>query len=413
MALELFREATEIDADFAAAWAARAQAVIGLRETAFWGEIPMEEAHFLARENIDRALALDPELADAYVARGMLFADEYRYDEALASIEQAIAINPSLAEAWNWRGRLLSRFGRVRESRRSLLKALELDPLNGRTAFFASWVAIEFYDPEYSEQVLELIRDFPGYTEDLEQFRKTLTEPRSAEAYREISASLENSSRWQSRFDLFALKEFDESDQPPGMRYPYEFLMWQYISMNQLDKAEAQYEKLSAERRQAAINLEERSIMLAMQGACEEAIDTLDRAHNGQLRIYGMVEPDMDRSNSQLALNHAYCLRQLGRDDEATVIIEKARVYVDTLRDNADWGFSQLEAKLLVLDGDPDKAIDVLERALERYELSWKVRYDPVISTLSEHPRFVALFESVDRKIDSLRKELGMPPASI
>jgi hypothetical protein len=77
------------------------------------------------------------------------------------------------------------------------------------------------------------------------------------------------------------------------------------------------------------------------------------------------------------------------------------------------WGFGQLEAKLLILEGDSEKAIDVLERALERYELSWEVRYDPVISMLQNHPRFVVLFESIDRKIDSLRNELGMPPASI
>jgi TolB-like protein/Tfp pilus assembly protein PilF len=412
-ALELFREATEIDPDLAAAWAARAQTVIDLRETAFWGDIPAEEAHLLARNNIDKALALDPEQAEAYVARGMLLADEYHYEEALDSLEQAIAINPSLAEAWTWRGRLLYRFGRIRESKLSLLKALELDPLYARTAFFAAGVATEFYDPEYLEAVLDKSRDFPRVAEGLELFQMTLAAPLTAEAYREVITSLANEPRLQVRYDLFALKEFDESRLPLETRYPQEFLMWMYISTNQLDKATVQWEKLSEERQQADINLEERSIMLTMQGACEEAIETLDRAHDGELRIYGMVDPNMGRSNSQLALNRAFCLRQLGRDDEAAETIAKVRAYVDTLRENAEWGFAQLETKLLILEGQTEKALDLLEQATGRFELDWSVRYDPIIFTLSGHPRFVALFDTIDRNIDSLRNELGIPPASI
>jgi TolB-like protein/Tfp pilus assembly protein PilF len=410
-ALELFRQATEIDPGLAAAWAARAQTVIDLRETAFWGDIPAEEAHLLARNNIDKALALDPNQAEAYVAQGMLFADEYRYEEALASLEKAIAINPSLAEAWTWRGRLLYRFGRIKESKRSLLKALELDPLQQRTAFFAVSMATEFYDPDYFRIALEKSQNFPEFAERLEIFRKTRNAPLTAAAYREVTAGLEDVPHWKARFDLSALKEFDAPRLSEGTRYPQEFIMWMYISTNQLDKAEAQYRALSDERQQANINLEERSIMLTMQGACEEAIEMLDRAHEGQLRIYGMVDPNMNRSNSQLALNRAYCLRQLGRDSEAADIIARVGEYVDTLRENAEWGFAQLETKLLILEGEPEKALDVLEQAMERFELRWSVRYDPIISTLSNHPRYQALFGSIDRRIDALREELGMPPA--
>jgi TolB-like protein/Flp pilus assembly protein TadD len=412
-ALELFREATRIDPGLAAAWAARAQTVIDLRETAFWGDIPAEEAHLLARSNIDKALALDPGQAEAYVAQGMLYADEYRYEEALVSLEQAIAINPSLAEAWTWRGRLLYRFGRIKESKQSLLRAVELDPLYARTAFFAAGVAREFYDPEYMGDVIEMSREFPEISERLELFVKMLPLPESAEAYREVSASLGEFPFMQARYDLSVLKEFDEARWSEGTRYPQEVLMWFYIRSNQLEKAVAQYEKLSTERKQADINLEERSILLTMQGACEEAVDLLDRAHNGQIRIYGMVDPNMNRSNSQLALNRAYCLRKLGREAEAAEIIARVKVYVDTLRENAEWGYAKLETKLLILEGESEAALDVLEQATARYELDWQAQFGPIISTLRDHPRFVALYATIDRKIDSLREELGMPPATL
>jgi hypothetical protein len=71
------------------------------------------------------------------------------------------------------------------------------------------------------------------------------------------------------------------------------------------------------------------------------------------------------------------------------------------------------EVKLLVLQGDSEAALDVLERAVRRGELDWESRYDPIVRTLGDAPRFVALYDELDRKIDAQRAELGMPPADI
>lgn len=412
-ALELFRSATEIDPGFAAAWAGRAQSVINLRETAFWGDIPREEAHVLARNNIDRALSIDPGLAEAYVAQGMLFADEYRYKEALASVEKAVSINPSLAEAWTWRGRLLYRFGRIRESFNSLIRALEVDPLHPMTGFFAANLVTEYYDPEYFSKVLEATRHMESIQNDLIEFKKFRDMPFSAEAYREARDSQQvDPERWANS-GLFYLKEFDESSLGQDDRYPKEFVMWRSISTNQLDKAEAIYQSLSEDRQQADINLEERSILLTMQGACQEAIDLLDRAHDGEIRIYGMVSPNWGRANSQLALNRAFCLMKLGREEEAQPILDDVRTYLDTLKENVEWGYAMLEVKLLILEGNTEAAADVLKAAIERDELAWFARNDPVIASVGDNPQIVAVFEALDRKIDALRADLGMPPATL
>jgi hypothetical protein len=57
--------------------------------------------------------------------------------------------------------------------------------------------------------------------------------------------------------------------------------------------------------------------------------------------------------------------------------------------------------------------LDVLDAATQRNELDWTDRYDPVLRTISDEPRFQALFADLDRKIDALRAELGMPPAEL
>ena len=71
------------------------------------------------------------------------------------------------------------------------------------------------------------------------------------------------------------------------------------------------------------------------------------------------------------------------------------------------------EVKLLILQDDTEGALNVLETAVRRGELGWQSRYDVLVRTLGDEPRFVALYEEVDRKIDALRAELGMPPADI
>jgi TolB-like protein len=416
-ALTSFRDATNIDPSFAPAWAGRAQAVLYLRETDFYGDIPREEAWLLARNNIERALALDSELAEAYVAEGILLADEYRYEEALQSFDEAVAINPSLAEGWTWRARILSRFGRIREARENMLKALRLDPLDAVTAFFGANLAVDYYNPEFFETVKNSSSQFPRVRMMLEGMRMTVIEPLTADSYEQVNKIAESMGfavdRWRARIDLNSLKLINEDGLSRQSRYPGEFLMWVYMSIDRWDRALEMYEALPPERQQADINLEELSEMQIKMGQCEEALESLRKAHGGEVRVHGMVSPNLGRSNVNLALNRVYCLREVGQSDQAEEILSRVRRYINTLRDNADHGYALPDAKLLVLQGDTEGALDVLETAVRRGELGWQSRYDVLVRTLGDNPRFIALYEEVDRDIDALRAELGMPPAEI
>jgi len=411
-ALTSFRAATEADPDFAPAWAARALAVTFMRETAFRDGIPREESRLLARAAIDRALALDPQLADAYVAEGMLFADDYRHEEALASLQKAVEINPNLADAWTWLSRILGRYGRVKEAIKSIKVAMQLDPHNPIPATMAANLVGDFYDPDFFTYVERNGSQFPRVQQILEEVRANYPlEPYDKAAYDRLLASptLDERNIPALRFDL--LKEVDEEAMSRLSRVEGEFLMWMYISVGQFDKAEALYNALPPIRQAFVLNLEERSIMQAAQGQCDAALDSLDRAHGGEIRIHGEIGPNADRSNSNLALNRAYCLRALGREEEAEAILERLREYVATLRENTVYGFFSIDAKLRVLDGDIGAALTILEDAARRNEVAWTDRYDPVLRTLGGEPRFAAIFTEIDKRINDLRAGLGMPPS--
>jgi TolB-like protein/Tfp pilus assembly protein PilF len=412
-ALTYFRAATEADPSFASAWAARAWAVIGLRETDFIEGIPQADAQLLARNSIDRALAIDPNLADAYFAEGVLFQDDYRFEESLQSLDKAIALNPNLAEAWRWRSQILGRFGRIREARESMLKALELDPHNRTTAILAANLATDFYDPEFFATVSKSASQFERVRQILDLFRWGTLEPFTPATYERMLALPEITEEMIALGRYWMLKEVDEEVLAGLSRNRGDFLMWFYMTGGQWDKAQAMYDALPPERQQSTLNLEELSIMQASQGKCEQSLETLDRAHGGAVPIYGLVNPNMGRSNSNLALNRVLCLHQLDRATEADNFLPELRKFIETLTANSDYGNFMLDAKLRVLDGDTLGALDVLDAATQRNELDWTDRYDPVLRTISDEPRFQALFADLDRKIDALRAELGMPPAEL
>ena len=55
----------------------------------------------------DRALALAPDLAEAWLGRGNVACALKRYDDALAAYDRALALKPDLAEVWLGRGKSL------------------------------------------------------------------------------------------------------------------------------------------------------------------------------------------------------------------------------------------------------------------------------------------------------------------
>jgi TolB-like protein len=412
-ALRLFRDATDADPDFAAAWAARAMTVILLRESAFVEGIPREESILLAASAIERALAIDPELPEAYVAQGMLHADSYEFEAALQSLNKALEINPSLVDALRLNARILSRFGRIKEAQQEMLKALRLDPHNQTTAILAANLADEYYEPEFVATVERSTMQFERARQILQEQRLRHDPETALNAYREYAASADPADPGILRAQFFLLKELNEDGLSKVGRVEGMFLMWLLIGSNQWDKAQAIYDGLPTAAQQMPLNLEEMSIMQAQQGNCELALESLRQAHGDQVRVYGEVSPNLNRSNSNLALNRVHCLRQLGKPDEANEILSRVRTYVETLRQNTIYGFYVIDAKLHILDGDTDGALDVLEAAHERREVGWTRRYDPVLRMLADEVRFKTLFQSIDDEIDAARAELGMPPAML
>lgn len=82
-----------------------------------------------AAEDIARALALQPGNADAHVAHAAWVLIPFcRYDEAIAVLRRAIDVDPLLPDAWFFLGASHAERGELAEARAALTRATELAP---------------------------------------------------------------------------------------------------------------------------------------------------------------------------------------------------------------------------------------------------------------------------------------------
>jgi tetratricopeptide (TPR) repeat protein len=119
-----------------------------------------------ATEEVDRALALNPNLSEAYNLRGRLFLGVADLDSAEAAFRKALALDPAAFEPLLWLGTLLREENKAAEARAVLERAAQSRPDDLRLRYqFALLYADEGDDHRAATMLQALIKDSPDYTE--------------------------------------------------------------------------------------------------------------------------------------------------------------------------------------------------------------------------------------------------------
>src|SRR6266481_6298305 len=165
MSAKYYERATQLDPSYALAW-------VGLSRVRKWqamqGRIPTEEGNRLAREAVERALALNPNLAEAHTQMGRIKRQlDFDWAGGDASYHRAVELEPGNPENVAMAADSAATLGRFDEALRLNRRALDLDPLNA-----GSWESLgetEYFMGQLNEAVadckkaLELNPDvFPG-----------------------------------------------------------------------------------------------------------------------------------------------------------------------------------------------------------------------------------------------------------
>jgi len=155
-AADLFEQVVARDATFAPGFAGLADAYAFMStDLPQVGGLPPDQALELMRPAAERALALDPLLAEAHAAMGFVHSREFAWDEAEASFRRAIELNPGLTHAYtSFTVTTLKPLGRLAEAEALLLEALRRDPLSLTILRDLAEVRIE--DGRYDEAIRDL-----------------------------------------------------------------------------------------------------------------------------------------------------------------------------------------------------------------------------------------------------------------
>ncbi len=178
-ALQYLFDATQTDPEFALAWASLPEAYY--LASSYHFETPWVDVAQAAREAADRAVELDPELGDAYLAQAYYLTGERTQPavipspdpEIAALLEKAIALSPSNAVAW----RLYADHAESQEQKlERYLRAAQLDPRHpnivnnvgriyesmGETEKGRQWriMALGLTDPPFWQAAWDLVESY-------------------------------------------------------------------------------------------------------------------------------------------------------------------------------------------------------------------------------------------------------------
>ncbi len=166
-ALSLLDEAITLDAEYAPAYAQRAIATLLLSDDSY-GIIPQQQAEAQAKLYLDKALQLDPELAEAWAGLGLYHnARIGEQVQAVEALQKALSINPNLINARNWLYIAYSSQGNPGEAMAVVEGMIEMDPLYRPGIANAVNTYIEFGLQDKARALLERVEPFMPFDSNI------------------------------------------------------------------------------------------------------------------------------------------------------------------------------------------------------------------------------------------------------
>ena len=126
-AVAAFQSAVRIAPQYADAWGALAEAQALYPDYALG---TMQATNPSALADAQHALSLNPDLASAYVAQGMVYKNQWRWPEADQAFRRAVSLAPGDAEALNQQAQFLLAIGQFNSALAEIEHAQRLDPLS-------------------------------------------------------------------------------------------------------------------------------------------------------------------------------------------------------------------------------------------------------------------------------------------
>ncbi|MGI9289014.1 MAG: tetratricopeptide repeat protein, partial [Pseudomonadales bacterium] len=425
-ARQQFEQAIALDPEYAQAYAGLADAVqlLSINHKA----IAWNEAFSVASDALQKALALDSELADGYASLGLLkmgFGQRdpggAAYEESEAALQRAIALNPSHARAYMWLASLRDRQQRYDEAIELNKRSLEFDPI-GRIAY--TNIAVLYsrlgrYDDALNQWLaaLEIHPSWPTLYATISTHLETLGRLDEAVAWAVKASKLSKDPlAGQNRVRVFV--EFGDNNKALAVieAVPASHPLFGVVQA---------YEQMIRQDYPAAL-----SIIEAAYAQQEKLPDFIDKLASDVALVAGDYaaaltyclrqdpsfasddNPRLNDNNYHNAVRFAYLLLKKGETDHAVRLLESALPVAQAHTRLGVAGNGIRDAQILALLGRGDEALAALQEAADEgfrgllaFD-SWTLDIDPYLESIRNRSEFQSILAEIEADVAVMRERV-------
>ncbi|MDJ0653601.1 MAG: winged helix-turn-helix domain-containing protein [Xanthomonadales bacterium] len=411
-----FEEAVERDPEFALGYVGLADAYRLINS--YTGKITIEEFESNSLSAANRALALDPSLGEAHTSIANVL--KSRGDNAAAenAYLRALALSPNYAPAYQWYGEFLAWQYRFDEAVEISRRAVELDPRSpillvdfGETLHFAGRLdeAMAYY-----ARALELNPEFAvAYTRM--GMLHHVSRGRLDRAVFDLRKAMELGADVRSRLGVYylELQDLEQArtwieqgyEQGPDGWYSSWAMSWLGIATDQPELARKYAQRTLDDAPEFWRPLAILRDHYLETGQVQEARRMYQEAHpsllNGDARV--------DFDNFEVAVGAALVLSRNGEQNLADSLLRQSLEVFQSAPRLGHRGYKVFDVQAYAQLGQPDKALDALEQAIDQgWRSNWWyfLRHDGALQSIRELPRFQALVAEVEADVTAQRSNL-------
>jgi TolB-like protein/DNA-binding winged helix-turn-helix (wHTH) protein/Tfp pilus assembly protein PilF len=428
-AVEYQQQAVAADPRFALAYAGLADAHMA---TFYYSNRPLSEVERAIEPLLAKGLEINPRLPELYTARAVLRTEQWQLESAEQDLKRAIALNPNYADAYVRLGASYEYAGRPRDALSAYSKAQELDPLHFilHTRRCLTYQNLGRYTEAAAacDRAIELERAPPNA-----YWARGLIALSSGNLPDAIAGYREALSRSPKRVDLLgqlgwlyldvglpdqAAKQFDQAVAVAGVGPNFAYLAQTRLFLAKRDFA-AVRKRLAppaATRDADAESLLDFARLEFATGRSNEARAYYERAIKASDYEYARL---FNVWNTRWGLSDVLTLalgsEAAGDRARAARYLEELSAYLDKLERNGQvWhGLHYLRADVRAMQGRIDDAFAELEKAQRLgWHRSWWPQFDPSLASIRSDPRFNTWLRSVNASNEPLRaRVLSAEPA--
>ena len=406
--------ALAVDPDYAPALAQKALVVYLLSDNlGSYGDIPIAEALAISRPLVDRALSLEPQLAEAHAVSGLIKASENApIEEQIETLERALALNPNLDDASNWLSTAFNTALRFAESLSLLEQIVERDPLYPPAFQNLIQNYLRTRDFDKANALIGRVERITGETGDTDHAWGVvaLSQGQAATAIRHYRRAFEEDPsssilRVMYAISLMAIGEFETANEV-GIAPMRIFTL---TELGLIDEARSLLAQLPPVEENPVI-LDVATFFYHEMGEHGEVIAYMERDYGSLERVLELF-PNTTSPGTGYMAPLAYAYRQLGRDEEAARVLEAMLVAVK-LQTEAGLDFPGLYslAEYEMLVGNQEAALDAIQGIVD-IDLFSVGAFDTLIfEPLFENERFKELTSTMLEHANTERAKLGLDP---